>query len=257
MTKQEALAFLRSGSPHERLSAARYLARNSELQDLSAIREARADEADSYVQTTLDTAISRLLSRGDNPPEEPPSDSEIPDSLLRKIKRQAVEEVTALLLHEVASKVGLVASSASTEILDYPSSRTKRYVENLQRIFEGIQQLKMATTTAKPQQFDLAELIDRIVAEDLGDAKCPVSTIGIRPLVVTADPTLLRFAISNGLKNAIEATAIRKAQELPPVVITWGETDVDYWVAVIDEGAGLPAAAKRPFSQGSRTNLAT
>jgi signal transduction histidine kinase len=252
VTKQEALNSLKSGSPHERLSAARYLARNLELQDLAAIRQARADETDAYVRTTLDMAISRLLSRDDNDKSlsEPASDLEIPENILRTIRSQAVEEVTALLLHEVASKVGLVANSASTEIPDYPSSRTKRYIENLQRIFEGIQQLKIATATAKPQQIDLAELIDRIIAEDLGDVKCTVSTLGIRPMIVTADPTLLRFAISNGLLNAVEASTARKAEKLDPVVITWGKTDVDYWVAIIDQGAGLPAAVESAFEPG-------
>lgn len=102
------------------------------------MRQARANETDSYVRSTLDTAISRLLSWEDEPPADLAADTEIPESVVRNIRSQAVEEVTALLLHEVASKVGLVANSASKEIPDYPGSRTKQYIENLQRIFEGI-----------------------------------------------------------------------------------------------------------------------
>jgi signal transduction histidine kinase len=251
VTREEAFASLKSGSPHERLRAARYLSRDSTVADLSALREARSCAIDSYVKSTLDTTIARLSSAPAQTTELiPSSEAEVPAEVLRKAKIEAVEWVTALLLHEVASTFGLIDSSASREVSGYPTSTTKKHIDRAQRIFSGIEQLKSATATPKPEKFDLAELILRIVAEENSGAEVEATPLGPRPLMVTTDPVLLRFAICNGVRNAIEAAAQLKSEDPHPVVITWGETEVDYWVAVRDRGPGLAGPAESAFEPG-------
>jgi signal transduction histidine kinase len=217
---------------------------------MAVIREARAGETDAYVRAALEGIISRLSNTAD-PKSESLSDDQLPDDVLRAARTQAVESVTALLLHEVASPFGLVANAAAREVPQYATSNIKRHIDRVQRIFEGIEQLRSATAKPKRQEFDLAEFILRIIGEECSGKPIQPTTHGPRPLVVTTDPQLLRFAISNGLRNAIEATAQVKSDQ--PVVITWGKTDVDNWVAVIDQGPGLPNSVDPAFEPGKST----
>ena len=72
-----------------------------------------------------------------------------------QIKNEITEELTGQILHEIASPVGLLTTSAAREIPDYGASKTKVYIENLRRVFEAIEQLKGASAVPKPQEFDL------------------------------------------------------------------------------------------------------
>jgi signal transduction histidine kinase len=248
MTKEEALASLKSGSPHERLRAARYLSRNPDSSDLAIIRDARSRETDSYVKTTLDAAITRIADPSRPSAAEPHLEDEVSEGIVRRARTQAIEVVTALFLHEVASPFGLVANAASREIVDYPRSSTKRHIDRVQRIFEGLEQLRSATAARNPQPFDLTNLIDRIIAEESHATQTKPTPYGPRPFMVTTDPLLLRFAICNGLRNAIEATAQSKTEK--PVVITWGKSDTDYWITIIDEGLGVTGPVDSAFEPG-------
>ncbi len=253
MTREEALKSVRSGSPHERLRAARYLAQNPEAADLSAIREARSGETDSYVKAALETAITHLSIATGQRKDEPASEDVVPDEILRRARTEAVEWVTTLFLHEVASPIGLVANAASREVPNYQASSTKRHINRVQRIFLGIEQLRAVTATPKPEEFDLADHIGRIITEESGGTDAEPTTHGPKPLVVTADPHLLDFAIRNGLRNALEATAQSRAENPQPVVVTWGVTDVDYRIAIINHGPGLTGPVDGAFELGRST----
>ena len=253
MTREEALKSVRSGSPHERLRAARYLAQNPEAADLSAIRQARSGETDSYVRAALDAAITRLSSAPGQSEGEPAPDEEVPDDVLRKARTKAVEWVTALFLHEVASPIGLVANAAAREIANYESSSTKKHITRVQRIFAGIEQLRAVTATPKPEEFDLADHIGRIISEEGAGAALEPNPHGPRPFILSTDRHLLDFAIRNGLRNALESTAQSRTENAQAVVVTWGLTDVDYWVAVIDRGPGLTGPIDGAFELGRST----
>ena len=250
MTRETALAALQSGSPHERLRAARYFAHNPGVEDLAIIRRARLGETDSYVKTTLDMVISRLTGLPGEGKEESSSESDLNDDTIRKIRNQVTEEITGVLLHEVASPIGLIASAAAREFPGYEKSDTKQYIENAQRIFGAIQDLKGATTTPRPEEFDLAEFLLRIVAEVNVDTGVDVSSQGPRPLMVKTDSRLLRFAVCNGLRNAMEAVVQFKTDNPHPVVITWGKTDVDCWITIIDRGPGIAGPVEPAFEIG-------
>ena len=255
MTRETALSALRSGSPHERLRAARFLTRNSKPEDLALIRMARSGEADSYVRTTLDTLISRLSDSRTTSSPEPSTEAELPGATIRKLRVQAIQEATGLLLHEVASKIGLIATAASREVPGYDTSDTKRHIENVQVICEGIEKLKGAGTTPRPGEFDLAEFISGIVAEESAGKEIEVTPLGPRPLIVNTDQRLLRFAICNGLRNAIEAVEHSRTNDPHPVVVTWGRTDVDCWITVIDRGPGFSGPVEPAFEIGKTSKL--
>jgi len=250
LTREEALALLTSDSAHERLKAARFLARSVDGSNLSALREARGIETVSYVRDSLDLAISRSVGLLPVPVSADLDEPEVPDEARKRIRSQAIEWITGFVLHEVASLTGLIARAASKEIPQYEDSMTARHLQTLQRIFPAIEQLKGATTAPRLEQFDLAELLTEIKLEEEAEKSIPISTHGQRPLLVTSDRTLLRLAVRNGLRNALEAVTEVPSSDPHPVVLTWGETNIDYWIVVIDRGPGLVGPTEPVFELG-------
>lgn len=254
MTREAAITLLGSESTHERLKASRFLARHAQASDLDALRRARQTEVVSYVKASLDCAIARISNLPPAIERDPDDEINVPDELKRQIRSQAVQWITGLLLHEIASPIGLAKRAASREIPDYPESRTRRYLDSIERIFEAIEQLKGAAAVPKPEQFDLSELLADIASAEVPeDQALTVSLVGPRPMIVTSDPALVRLVICNGVRNALEAVAAANPGEPHPIVITWGETDVDYWVAILDRGAGLVGPPEAAFEIGKST----
>ena len=121
------------------------------------------------------------------------------------------------------------------------------------RTFGAIEHLKCATVVPIPEEFDLAELLAEVVSEVIGSDQVEVSLHGVKPMLITSDRALLRLAVSNGIRNALEAVTSATGDEAHPIVVTWGETDVDYWVAVLDHGPGLVGPMESAFYVGTTT----
>ena len=253
MKRQEALERLSSSSAHDRLKAARLLAGNSDPSDLKFLQEAMIGETVSYVRTCLKRAIERASNSEFLEIDATSEEYEIPPDVLNQIRKKVAEEVTGQILHEISSPVGLVAATAAREIPHYENSKTKRHIENLKQVFEAIEQLKSATAVPRPEEFDLAELLAEVVSEVVGSNPVEVSLYGAKPMLITSDRALLRFAISNGIRNAVEAVAGSTGGEPYPIIVTWGKTDVDYWVVMLDRGPGLVGPAESAFGIGKTT----
>lgn len=244
---------LSSSSAHVRLKAARVLARNSNSGDLQQLRAALRDETVSYVRTALELAIKRGSSFAAPAVEDTSEEFEIPEDVRTQIRNEVTKEVTGQILHEIASPVGLIASAAAREIPVYEHSKTRRHVENLKRLFEAIEQLKSAAAVPRPEEFDLSELLAEIVSETIGTDAVEVSLYGAKPMLITSDRALLCLSVSNGIRNAVEAVKDIPCEKPHPIVITWGETDVDYWVAILDRGPGVTGLTKSAFGIGKTT----
>jgi signal transduction histidine kinase len=230
------------------------LARDAQPEDLQALRAARAAEADSYARGSLDRAVARLTDALPTPEDAVAEEAEESLRSRRQTQARAAEWVAGLLLHELASPIGLLAYAASREIQDYERSRTKGHIATLQMLFAAIEQLRKASATPKPAEFDLAALINEIVATEFSEVAGTIALHGPQPLLLVSDAALLRFAICNGLRNAVEAVSAEDREHTsPPVVVTWGETDVDYWVAVLDRGPGLAAPLETVLDIGKTT----
>ena len=253
MTRDEALERLSSSSAHDRLKAARFLARNSNPDDLQTLRDALRNETVSYVLTGLELAIQRATNTVSPAAEDAMEESDIPPDVRAQIRNEVIEEVTGQILHEIASAVGLIASAAARDIPDYERSKTKKHVDNLKRVFKAIEQLKTAAAVPKPEEFDLAELLGEIVSDVIGTDMVDVSLYGAKPMLMTSDRALLRLAVSNGIRNAVEAVISATGTEPHPIIVTWGETDIDYWVAVLDRGLGVVGPAESAFGIGKTT----
>lgn len=249
MTREEALDAIKTGSTHGRLKAARALLRNAVGSDLRELKRALGIETVSYVKSTLERAIARLENLPRAAPPDGEDDIRIPEDIRRQAESRATKWIAGLLLHEVGAPIGLVKLTASREIPNYEVSRTRMHLENLERIFEAIEQLKGATAAPKPERFDLAELIAAI-ANELDEGLTSTSLLGPKPFLITSDPVLLRLVIVNGLRNAAEAASDIEAD---PVVVAWGQTDIDYWVSILDKGPGIVGPSEAAFGIGKTT----
>jgi len=177
---------------------------------------------------------------------------------MRQVHAKAVEEVTRTLLHEIEAIAGTIALAASREVPDYRQSATKAQVDRLEKQLEGITRLKTAAGAPKMVQFSLGSWVKELVAEEVGYTGLFISLVGPDNLVVEGDPKLLRLAVCNGLKNAIEAVQERPMESengASRIVVSWESTDVECWIAIKDDGPGLTAAATDALPIGRTTKI--
>lgn len=261
--RSSALHDLAANESHTRLRAARYLSKNATHEDLTVLKAAKRVETYSYVIEALDVGISRLSNTSVpetvSPNEEEP---EIAQEIRKQAKSQATEWITGILLHEIAAPIGLVRRAAKQEIKDYENSQTKKRLDALNSVFNGIKQLRGATATPRPEQFDLSELISEMVLDIAEELRIPVGDqddgievhqVGSKPMIINSDPDLVRIFLSNGIRNAFEAVRSIQLNESNLIVISWGQTDIDYWVSVIDKGTGIVGPSDSAFDIGKTT----
>lgn len=256
MKREVALQALGLESWHDRLKAARALTSLAQPEDLQALQAAQAGETVSYVKKALDSGIRRV--RRDIEEARAADAESIPPSVMRQVHAKAVEEVTRTLLHEIEAIAGAIALAASREIPDYVQSATKAQVDRLEKQLEGITRLKAAAAAPKIVQFSLGSWVKELVAEEVGDSEMSISLVGPENLVVEGDPKLLRLAVCNGLKNAIEAVQERPIEldsGASRIVVSWEATDVECWVVIKDDGPGLTAAATDALPIGRTTKV--
>lgn len=252
MTRDEALNLLQSGSPHERLQGARFFARNARGKDAIHLRKAKAQESDSYVSRTLALAITRTSPEQAAAPNVPSSQEE-PEESNTRVRLDAVNWISGLLLHEIASPIGLIEEAATREVTNYEGSDVHARIKHLQCVFEGIEQLKNASSSPQSSDFDVSTWLSDIVAQEQLAKGLDIAYQGARPFFISADPKLLRFAFCNGFKNAVEAAEATASTEAYPVIVTWGGSDSDYWIVVRDHGPGIVGSPELAFEIGKTT----
>ena len=252
LTRDEALSALTSGSPHERLGGARFFAKHAKARDCTHLRNLRSQETDSYVIRTLDLAISRYTPSVQTMVMEDPADFTSED-VGKKARLAAIEWIAGLLLHEIASPVGLIAEAAPREIPHYATSRIRGHIERLQQIFLGIERLKNVSVTPRIEEFELYSWLALLISEEDLEATISISLEGGRDFFLSADPKLLRFAVCNGLRNAVEAVLTQQNIASHPVIVTWDQSDTDLWIAILDRGPGVVGSSFSAFEIGKTT----
>ena len=249
ISRAEALVLLGSASPHDRLKAARFFGRAGLPEDRSLLKETRLQETVAYVNRALDRAITRLVESLPEVPDEE-DEPETAAAVRRHAYAEAVEWVTGALLHEIEPRIGLIHQAAQQEIQDFERSNVRKQLRRLDSTVEGIQELRRAASGRHVREFDLATLIEEI-CEDVATNDVGISLQGKRPFPLVSDPSLIRLAVTNGIRNAIEAVLASTAPREPyPVVVAWGSTEVEHWVSMRDQGLGLVGAAETAFGIG-------
>ena len=280
--EQALAAFERTPVPtsSERLRAARYLAKKATKADRNRLYKFREGERNSWVRHALDQAMIRSEAYGSVvtvEEEETPLDR----ILYEELRAQAIEETSAMFLHELRPLVGSLERAADADIKRYACSGTKAAIGRVQSFLEAIERLQKATSALALHQFDLTDLVFRVAAAEdeqgratldnlkeeadesiglEGDAEPASQKAGIKltlarrdPVITTGDPTLVEIAVANALRNAIEAVSEVQESNRRDIILNWGETDVDCWIVILDEGCGLPSGLNRLMEPGAST----
>jgi signal transduction histidine kinase len=235
---------------HERLSAARFFVKNATPDDYSALSAALAVETVVWVRSALQAALSRA---GGKAAEESIS-SRVWEDVLPEDEAYArgVEDTTRQLIHEIEPLVGIVRRYATREITQFDDSRTARGLARLDETLDAISGLAKAAAVPRLKEFDLAELIRSVAESEALKEGVRIEFAGIAPLITMSDPAIVGIVVANAIRNAVEATrAGNRAHH--PVVVNWGSTVTEYWLAVLDHGIGLPLSATQVYEIGRTT----
>jgi len=120
-------------------------------------------------------------------------------------------------------------------------------------LIDAVDRLSKAAAVPVLSDFDLGLLVRDVVAAEEGRHQaCQVLAEGPDSLIVRTDANLLRLIVHNAIGNACESCTEVLEEEPPPVTVTWGETDTDVWISVLDRGAGLSEGGL-PFEFGRTT----
>ena len=56
------------------------------------------------------------------------------------------------------------------------------------------------------------------------------------------------------MRNAVDALeGVRLPEGAHAIIVAWGQTDIDYWITVIDKGKGLELRSDAAFDTGNTT----
>jgi signal transduction histidine kinase len=256
MNKAAALRMLNSTSAHDRLIGARFLANSATVEDLDEIDRAIRKENVFWVRNALRRALRKTQLVEPSDTGSVSTDIEQPDAApddrqIDEVYSNALYETTSLLLHEIEPLFGRARLYAKREIPDFEGSKTKRQLDLLDSLMEAIAELRSAASPAKPVELDLSSLMREVADQHKGTNGIDIQLAGPSPFVVLADRGPLLIAITNGLRNAIEATQAVDSPGPLPIVINWNRTEQDHWVSIIDNGAGLKASLDKIFEIGS------
>lgn len=246
-TMEEALRLLSSSASSERLRGARLVQDCAKQQHLTIIQELRRRESDSWVRAALDRAILRLQSTGT---VERWEQADLPQSTDNDdVAAEAIQMVTELVLHEVSPQLRRLTMNAENDLAGrFAGSSTQGSIVRLQEFLEVLRRVHEAAGAPNIAEFDLTDLVQGIAGRpDFSSHRILVTRSD--PVTVRGDRDLVDLAVSNGLSNALEASA----ESSKPVIINFGRTDTDAWVSVLDEGVGLPPGADYVWKPG-RTN---
>ena len=244
----------------DRLQAARFFADHASPSDLNHLQAALAREKVVWIENALRRAIFRLEPQTFAPDpfsklEEASSDAEtLPDQMFA----EALEATTKQVLHEIEPLVGGLRLAAEKEVKDYSTSRTREKLNRLSQFMAALSRLREAASSPEMQEFHLdGTCLDciSVVQEELLEGQTPVVLLkiadaGKRPCIAYGDPGMLSLAIKNGIKNAVEATLASQSEARSDVVVSWGETEKNFWVSIVDHGVGLQGNSAKAFEMG-------
>ena len=162
--------------------------------------------------------------------------------------------VTQSVLHQLNPIIGDIEQAATAEIAGYADSQIAARIGQIKLQAAAIAKLYNAAKPPTIEEFDLAPLIRNCLPNDLGHHRCQISFQGPSPLMVQGDTSLIAIAVTNGLRNAIEACLSVATDDLKPaIIITWDATERDYWISILDEGVGFHGSIPGAFEIGTST----
>lgn len=250
---EEALAALSSPAAIDRFDAARYFIKNSDSRATDQLMIQRRIEKVRHVKMALDKALSNINKLETN--ELLAIDIQVDEATdverKRYLKAEAIDEFSGILLHELAPKLGILEATLNTEFHSFDSSQSKKCIGNLMQVFNAIEQLRISASAPDSKEVDLAQLIKNILTEEV-QGTIGVYLEGSQPYIIKTDPALLSLAISNGIRNSSESiNALTNMSDDKSITVSWGGSDQEFWVSIIDEGIGVRGNPNEAFTIGN------
>ena len=236
MNRDDAHQGLASDDTDERLKAARFFALNATSADRRKLRAALRRETVPWIKRALERS---LMKAG-------PADAVVQDAagsdpspqILAELRAKAINEVASTIIHELSTTIGRLRLTVPEELSGYEQSRTKALVDSLGTLLSGIRNLKTAVGRADYVECDLAERC-RETCSDFDNSGVMFHFAGQNPFLVEIDPGLFKLALSNVVRNAVEAALSPESTAEPAITLNWGWAGHEFWVAVIDSGPGF------------------
>lgn len=158
-------------------------------------------------------------------------------------------ELVAGIVHEVRNSLGAIVARAHAiggRDADADRRAADSVVAESRHLESVIQRFLELLKDERPEigSFDLARLVERVVARERGESTARVE-LRTDPGVVSGDEALLSRALENVVRNAIEAAGPRGT-----VTVHSGVRAGEAFVVVEDDGPGFPADPAdlgRPF----------
>ena len=253
-----ALELLLSASAFDRLRAARVLRNLALPADDGLIRDALASETDAWVRG----ALLRIAEPSAPVFGESNRATEIVEDLAQlahDVRLLTTQELTAMVTHELEPLVGTLRGACMNEISRYEESSTKRAIDSMESFLAALVSLHRASIAPSINDFNLSDTVYDVIralqVERLEQRLRPILVAVGRndPVSASGDPDLVRLALVNVLRNAMEASDLAAGGDEGAVIVSWGTTDRDSWVAVLDRGVGLPSGASRMRDPGVTT----
>jgi signal transduction histidine kinase len=193
------------------------------------------------------------------------------EQAMREERLHRIGEAANVIAHEVKNSLNGIRMAAELAVgQPEPESRAERALTELrgeiERLtnFTGDLMLFSKGIQPRPLRLDLNATLDRLVSLFEAQAADAGVALSVKrapsPVWVSADPQLLRVAVSNLLTNALEALSTRKPSDVPPRVELRLETaGGKARLSVADNGDGvLPALRARlfePFQSGKPSGV--
>jgi len=171
-------------------------------------------------------------------------------------RRRRLQEV----VHELRTPLAVMGTNlelaASEPGLEPDAGRfvdaARRAVDRLGRTVDDLAGHGRLAVTADAGPADLTALANEVGSEHVGPANARGLHLAITGTAATAVPEVDRAAVRTVLGNLV-ANAVRLAPRGSQVSVDWGETAGWAWIAVGDEGPGLPIELHvRVFERGWR-----
>lgn len=251
MTPDQVVAMITSQRSTDRRLAGREIAANPTLVDRAVIEAAFHHETVPQIRQQFGAALE-ALNAGRPKVAEPDEDQA--RAIYEEASLRATRTVTERILHQLNPLIGDIEQAAKAEVSPYDGSKIQVAIGQIQLQAEAIVKLYNASKPASVEEFDLAAAIRNCLPNDLEHHRCRVSFAGSQPTMVQGDPALIAVAVTNTLRNAIEASVSLATKDYkPPIIVNWGTTDRENWISIIDEGIGFDGNISGAFEIGSST----
>jgi two-component system C4-dicarboxylate transport sensor histidine kinase DctB len=193
------------------------------------------------------------------------------EQAMREERLHRVGEAANLIAHEVKNSLNGIRMAAELACgPPAPKSRAERALSELRGEIERLSNFTgdlMAFSKGiqpRPVKLDLNELAEKLRSLFEAQAEDAGVRLAVRPapapVWVSADPQLLRVAVSNLINNALHALSTRKPGDQPPFVELAVETRPGVArLLVADNGDGVPQTLRprlfEPFQSGKTSGV--